>query len=379
MQQSGDKECDLCPLLLPFPPLGCHYRGYVSLDDDTDYAISITLPVTGEIKNARLECDWVLAQLLKGKEAHVQKMLQESGDLKSFLMKFKQLMAECVRDGEDVVDLAHPPPRRPPTHYSRLVTDLDTIGWQRVTDVSSDFTKLTIKTLDSKKREHVIWVKMPQAEEDNPVITCDLPLPFKPIWTGKTGLREIVERFEEQLKIHQVFWDVMDQLDQETWILEPQNPTRGSNSRRIVICSNVSLYVTVDPRRPLALPEFKFLGPEQVVGQIRSRILARVSEWDSSGGVSMKKNLEILMDLKLPTSEESEQEGFCGECGVCYSCELEGLRPDIVCSNTHCNKPFHFTCLLEWLQTLPSTRKSFGVLFGECPYCNGQISCKLRR
>ena len=31
-----------------------------------------------------------------------------------------------------------------------------------------------------------------------------------------------------------------------------------------IICagSNVSLYVTVDPRRPLNLPQLKFLGPE---------------------------------------------------------------------------------------------------------------------
>ena len=40
-------------------------------------------------------------------------------------------------------------------------------------------------------------------------------------------------------------------------------------------------------------------------------------------------------------------QGFCGECGVCYAYQLDGLVPDMVCENLQCNQPFHFACLLE--------------------------------
>jgi hypothetical protein len=50
----------------------------------------------------------------------------------------------------------------------------------------------------------------------------------------------MLERFEEQLKVHQVFWDVMDLLDRETWVLEPQQPKPDSICRRIVVCKAFS-------------------------------------------------------------------------------------------------------------------------------------------
>ena len=45
------------------------------------------------------------------------------------------------------------------------------------------------------------------------------------------------------LKVHQVFWDVMDQLDRETWVLEPQQPKPDSICRRIVVCKAFSQIV----------------------------------------------------------------------------------------------------------------------------------------
>lgn len=51
----------------------------------------------------------------------------------------------------------------------------------------------------------------------------------------QTTLAEVVEQFEDRLCHHQQFWDVMDELDRKTWVLEPENPTPACNYRRIVI------------------------------------------------------------------------------------------------------------------------------------------------
>jgi E3 ubiquitin-protein ligase FANCL len=315
----------------------------------------------------------MLAQVLRGKEALLQKILQESENEASFLLKLKHILEHSVERGGGGL----PRPPRPPAHYSQALADLEAIGWQRVTEVSPDFSRVSIRTLDKKKREHIFTVHISQ--EGPPTIDCVLPITFKPSWSEKTTLCEVVARFEEQLCAHQRFWDVMDELDRETWVLEPEQPSRQCNFRRIVLGSNMSLYLSIDPLRPSGLPEFKFLGPEHVVGPIRARVLARVAHWDPGVEVPVKRNLENLMDLKLPGPEASQQEGFCGECGVCYAYQLEGVVPDVVCNNLRCNQPFHFACLLEWLQTVPTTRQSFGVLFGECPYCSEQLSLKLQR
>ena len=63
---------------------------------------------------------------------------------------------------------------------------------------------------------------------------------------------------------------------------------------------------------------------------------------------------------------------FFGEGGL----DLIGVggMPDHVCSNENCGKMYHRRCLVEWLQAVPSSRSSFGTIFGSCPYCAEMVS-----
>ena len=51
--------------------------------------------------------------------------------------------------------------------------------------------------------------------------------------------------------------------------------------------------------------------------------------------------------------------------------------PDQLCSNPKCNRVYHTDCLIQWLQALPSTRSSYGTLFGVCPYCTEGLAVKV--
>jgi E3 ubiquitin-protein ligase FANCL len=146
--QQGVRVSDVCPLLLSLSPHGRYYRGYLSIDG-RDFAFALTLPSSGELKDARIECDWLLAQMLRGKEALLQKLLQESEDEALFLMKLKQILTHT--SSSPGAGLAPPPPPRHPAHYTQLLADLDTIGWERVTRVSQDFSQLTITTLRRRR------------------------------------------------------------------------------------------------------------------------------------------------------------------------------------------------------------------------------------
>ena len=81
----------------------------------------------------------------------------------------------------------------------------------------------------------------------------------------------------------------------------------------------------------------------------------------------------------------SEFVEYVTECGICYSIDggsgntdtdtdAEAHLPDQVCPNAHCGKMFHKHCLVEWLHAVPSSRSSFGTIFGSCPYCCDRLS-----
>jgi len=76
---------------------------------------------------------------------------------------------------------------------------------------------------------------------------------------------------------------------------------------------------------------------------------------------------------------------YVTECGICYSfnggsgdtdvdADADARMPDQVCPNSNCGKMFHKHCLVEWLHAVPSSRSSFGTIFGSCPYCYERLS-----
>jgi E3 ubiquitin-protein ligase FANCL len=76
---------------------------------------------------------------------------------------------------------------------------------------------------------------------------------------------------------------------------------------------------------------------------------------------------------------ECEEDAHLGECAICYAYLLQpaGAVPTEVCPGEHCRRAFHVSCLAEWLQSHPNSRRCFGTLFGDCPYCNGAIGVKV--
>jgi len=48
----------------------------------------------------------------------------------------------------------------------------------------------------------------------------------------------------QQVALLQRFWDVLDEIDNECWVIDPDNPTRKDIYRRIMIGMNLnySLY-----------------------------------------------------------------------------------------------------------------------------------------
>jgi hypothetical protein len=116
------------------------------------------------------------------------------------------------------------------------------------------------------------------------------------------------------------------------------------------------------------------------------------------------QNLETIFKIDLAATKKVHG-GFVdidlsstAECAICYSAHTiddpvkygkrkradreAALAPDIAnrkvaeqsgyfisCLNSKCKKHYHKECVNSWLKSLPGVKRSFGTIFGTCPYC----------
>uniref|UniRef100_A0A8D0C0R3 FA complementation group L n=1 Tax=Salvator merianae TaxID=96440 RepID=A0A8D0C0R3_SALMN len=337
-----------CPLLLPQNREGTVYEGFITVQD-RDFHMRILLPLDLQLKNARIQCSWQLKKLLDGYQQILKQRLQHSSDLVSFMVEFKTILEVAVKNTQE---MCAPPP---PQYYSGLIGEIEALGWDKVVFVDPSFNAIKLKAEDSSGRDHLITLKL----------------------NAKSSLLSIHSQFLAVLESLKEFWKALDEIDEKTWVLEPEKPARSATMRRIAIGKNVSVNIEVDPRHPTMFPECYFLGADHVVNPLKSKLNNNIHMWDPE--ISLLQNLKEVLELDFPTRETLEKSDFSMDCGICYAYRLDGAIPDQVCDDARCGQPFHQACLYEWLHGLPSTRQSFNVIFGECPYCNKQITLKMSK
>ncbi|XP_035027874.2 E3 ubiquitin-protein ligase FANCL isoform X1 [Hippoglossus stenolepis] len=357
------------PILLPLNSDRTIYDGFITVQE-RDFRLRIVLPPDHELKRAKLHCSWQLKHLLHGYEPIVKQRLQQSADLVSFLLELKTVLEVGLKSRPECSSIP------PPQYYSQLISEMETLGWNKLLFIDTEFRTLRLKAQDSSGRQHILTIKLKSKHPaEGPECSADLPLPLAITWTPQTTLEQLHNQFLLVLESLTEFWDVLDEIDDNTWILEPEKPSRSDTMRRIAIGNNVSIKVEVDPRHPKMLPECCLLGAEHVempaqtmVTPLRNKLNSNMHLWNPDS--SVLRNLRDVLEIEFPSPATHEKSDFSTECGICYSYRLEAAIPDQVCNDPRCGQPFHQACLYEWLRALPSSRQSFSTVFGECPYCS---------
>uniref|UniRef100_H3D7A7 E3 ubiquitin-protein ligase FANCL n=1 Tax=Tetraodon nigroviridis TaxID=99883 RepID=H3D7A7_TETNG len=359
------------PLLLPLNKEKTVYDGFITVQA-RDSGLEITLPPDGQLSGGRLHCCWQLKHLLRGYEQTVKQRLQQSEDLVTFILELKTILE---------VGLKSFPERRsipPPQYYSQLISEMETLGWSKLLFIDTAFQTLKLDAEDSSGRQHILTVKLKSKHPfEAPDCSADLPIPLLLNWTPQTSLEQLYGQFLLVLESLTRFWDTLDEIDRKTWILEPEKPCRSDTMRRIAIGSNVSIKVEVDPRHPEMLPDCCLLGAEHgivVVTPLRNKLNTNMHLWVTFKNVV--QNFRTFLKISSPSPATHEKSSFSAECGICYSI-LEDSIPDQVCNDPRCGQTFQQVCLYEWLRGLPSSRQSFNVVFGDCPYCSKPITVKM--
>ncbi|KAG9338001.1 hypothetical protein JZ751_027338 [Albula glossodonta] len=280
---------------------------------------------------------------------YLRSSLQSCWRLKQLLQGYQHIIKQEVAVKRRQVYQPVPPPQ----YYSRLIGEMESLGWDKLLFIDTEFRTLKLKAEDSSGRQHVIAVKL----------------------KSKGSLMSIHGQFLAILESLQEFWAVLDEIDEKTWVLEPEKPPRGATMRRIAIGNNVSIKLEIDNRHPKMLPECCLLGAEHVVTPLRKKLNANMHLWNPE--CSVLQNLKDVLEIEFPSPTTHEKSNFSMECGICYSYRLDSAIPDQVCNDPRCGQPFHQACLYEWLRSLPSSRQSFNIVFGECPYCSKPVTVKM--
>ena len=84
----------------------------------------------------------------------------------------------------------------------------------------------------------------------------------------QSGIQHVYNQFRDVAQQYQEFWDMMEEIDRNTWILEPEKPTHSATYRRIAISRPFWIFVTavaICPRiSDFYIPEHGSFGKEIV-------------------------------------------------------------------------------------------------------------------
>ncbi|CAO3627007.1 unnamed protein product [Cunninghamella blakesleeana] len=303
--------------------------------------------------------------------------------------------------------------------FNVLYKEINEIGFDKLISMDDTMENLIFKCQDNKNRSHSIKVQIPPYYPlQSPVISIDLPvtdsindtnmmitttlLNEQQVSSSSTtlSLPMIIKNSLIKLNSYQSFFDNMDELDQYTRVIDPDKPQRSDTWRRIALGNHCSLQLTIqDPYHPTdQLPLIRFFGTEKNIKPFQSAWKTFVDDeqkWNSQ--LSLYKNLKIpLPTITLIQSSSSQNSNTTNggskhdddiACAICYTYKLDKMdhnnsnninknqqeTPDNICQNQLCNRGFHPTCLFECLRSDPSTTRSFNMLFGKCPYCDGVL------
>lgn len=377
------------------------------------------------------------ANTMGGLHAHLARLVNHTTEssIPDFIKQSERIFQELITltreaSGSSAINNDSTWTREYAQNFNRQLEELERVYGANVIQNSTDnLLNVTLTYQDKAKRVHKVNLVMnPETfPQSPPTCSCDLPMKWQPSWQsvvvnneesqprkkfkGDSSRKEadkvdeksindyghlsrLYADFVQHVDKYQALWNELDDLDANTWILEPFShppPSRKFLKRRIVVVEGTSVVVSLDANMPRGPPSnVRWIGSEKFAFQDKlQNYMASTDDLDAGWSMqcSFRENLQRGLGIKLPlppSARSSTIQDTSLECGICYTHDLpteNGLRefPQIVCDNEPCKRFYHETCLGDWLFSLPSSRKSFDRIIGTCPYCSEPISATIKQ
>ncbi|KAL4181314.1 hypothetical protein AMTRI_Chr12g270600 [Amborella trichopoda] len=314
--------------------------------------------------NLKLDSDAETHILLRGFEPLIQKKLIQSTNISGFLSDLKMML-------EYIVKVKCKETSRSSSFHRFIFSEFKT-----------DHCPLNVS--DTMNHEHIVEITLPpEYPECAPSVLVDVPYVCELRWSKQSSLKEALHQLREHLKIFQDLWSTIDEIDKELWVIQSGRSKRCSSSVQLALGNDCFMLLFIDVGNPTSLPECRFLGPDSIVNRLKLMWERNTRKWRSD--VSYRENLENILEIKVPGPPRDVTHEAAVDCGICYAHFLpeddelgakRGSVPDYTCDNLSCSRTFHSICLIDWLRSITTTRQSFDVLFGNCPYCSGPVAIK---
>lgn len=273
-----------------------------------------------------------------------------------------------------------------PSSFYRLVySEIEEIGWERLVRFGGDLEFLSFRITDKKGRVHIMEIQLDKTyPQKPPSVSAEVPYIFNVKWSVKSRLKDLVQQFREHLEKLQEFWSTLEDIDNSLCVTNKKKLSRATTCRQIDIGNDCSIMLSINARDPRSLPECRFVGSGPVVNPVRKLWLRNNKRWMKDK--TLPENLAFILETELPRPSHVLENDQQVECGICYAQYLpideelgsrSGAGTDHTCDNTSCGRAFHTVCLVDWLRSITTTRQSFDVLFGNCPYCSEPVAVKL--
>ncbi|XP_059624069.1 uncharacterized protein LOC132267041 isoform X7 [Cornus florida] len=271
--------------------------------------------------------------------------------------------------------------------HCTVYSEIEEVGWEHLVRLSQDlkFLSFRIFARDKTGRVHIMEILLDKSyPKCPPSISADVPHIFNLEWSINSRLKDVVQQFQEHLENLQEFWSTVDDIDQSLWVVDPKQLDRAASYRQINIGNECFLMLFIDANDPKSLPEYRFMGADPEVNSLRKLWKRNCRKWKKNKPVP--ENLAIIMETQLPGPPDVQKNNQQVECGICYAQCLpiddelgarSGSGTDYTCDNNNCKRAFHSLCLGDWLRSITSTRQSFDVMFGNCPYCSEPVAVKI--
>ncbi|KAL5821948.1 hypothetical protein ACOSQ3_023830 [Xanthoceras sorbifolium] len=270
--------------------------------------------------------------------------------------------------------------------YRTVYSEIEEVGWEHLGRLSGDLEFLSFRVLDEKGRVHYMEIKLDKNyPRSPPSISMDVPYLFSLKWSTNSRLKDLLQQFREHLEKLQEFWVILDEIDKSLWTVDTKQPSRANACRQINLGNDCFIMFSIHANDPRSLPECRFMGSDPTVNSLRKTWQRNSKKWNKDK--PFLENVANLLETQPPRRPvDHHNNDQQVECGICYAQVLpvddefgakSGSGTDYTCDNTSCSRAFHSVCLGDWLRSITTTRQSYDVLFGNCPYCSEPVAVKI--
>ena len=311
------------------------------------------------------EAESKLIALVKGKEKNLKKELERLPTIDDFCQRILYFISQLVPENQNI----HSQP--PSAFFETVRQEAKLIGWNLISKIDPALTFIEVSIADDHDRKVVIRFDFdPAFPRIPPKFISNLPKQVKFEWyPNSSHLSQIVELHQKKMQVYQTLWNQLSDLDENSYVIEPHEPSLSCCMRRIVLNSLVQLQIEVSSERPTSIPKVYFIGAEKESKKFDLKFKSNLNLWNHNK--SLRENLETLLELNLPKQDNKEFEGVDLDCAICYTERLGAELPEIVCEK--CLKHFHYSCLSSWFLSRSNAEQSSSSVYGPCPFCDNII------